>query len=331
MAVGERATVNQVFQIAPETTAGTLVPATKSFPDMTWQPGIKFNSKTARGEGRKFLQKVIPGKQWTEWKGSGPLSYNNLIYWLSSSCGKVSAVTHSGGSTSKDWVYTDLLTGAVDAQTYSLEKGDSSRASNYVYGLVESLGWKWNKDEVTMTVGMFSRRINDGTTLTASGSVTAIAANNVQPDQINVYMDTAFGSIGSTQLLKVEEGEFSAAGLFIPAWYVNRSIASFSSHVDQANPTTLKLTLAADSVGMSPLSGAQIGSTFYFQFDALGSIIESAINYEIKRNMAGQCVAITGTVDDNGVYSITWTFQAVEDTGLGYAVKTTVTNLATAL
>lgn len=323
------ATANKIAQIGPEVTAGTAVAATKQIIGASIQPGIKFNAKAFRAEGRKYPFVVVPGKEWSEHKITGPLNYTELVYWLCSAEALVTPTTHAGGSTSKDWTFTSLLTGNNTLQTYTLEKGDSVRAQKYAYCFVTGYDIHYTKDSVDFTATMMGQQVQDGITLTSS--LSPVAVMPVFPAHVNMYIDTTSGNIGTTQALDVLEATFSKGNIYGPYWTFNRTNSSFAKHVDLAPNCTFKISQEADSVGLSPLTGVRTGSTYYFMVDAQGPIIEAAIPYEHQLKFAGKCTAITGFADDNGVYKIEWTFTIVEDTGLAYAMKQVVTNLLTAL
>lgn len=325
----ERASVNQVAQIGLESTPGTGVAATKLIEQTDFSVTPKYQSKSFRAQGRKHTLVVVPAKEWTEAKLSGPLSYTESIYWFSGCIAAVTPSTHPSGSTSKDWVFTPPLTGNATIQPYTVEKGDAIRAMKFTYGLMTGFGIKATRDSVEFSGDMMGQAITDGITLT--GSLTGVGVQPVLPLHINWYMDSTAGGIGGTQLNDVLEGDFQSTGYFGPYWPMKRTSTSFTKHIDMAPKTTFKMKMEADAVGMSPLVNARVGSTLYFQMDAQGAIIESAIPYEMKLNFAAKIASIGAFSDDAGVYAIEWNFEVVEDTGLTYPFQITVTNAISAL
>lgn len=327
MATGtERATVNQIVQIGMESTPGTTVAATKLIQSTDVSPGIKLNSKSFRAGGRKYPYLTVPGREWVEAKLDGPASYNELSYWLSSVASLVSTATHSGGTLSKDWVITPALTGNSTIQTFTVEKGDSIRAMKFGYGLLTGISLDYSRDAVDFSGNMIGQRLSDNITLTASGSVTAIAKQPILGSDVNWYIDTTAGGIKGTQASNVVKATFDYSDVFGTYWPMVRTNTSFAKHIDLAPKATLKLEMEADSVGMSPLSGSRIGSTFYIVADAQGQIIEGSIPYQLELRMACQVASIEAFGDEDGVYKIGWNFNIIEDTTLAYAWKATVVN-----
>lgn len=328
----DRATVNQQAQIGVETTAGTAVAATKILTATDIAPGSKIQIKPYRAGGRKFPYEAVPGKEWTEAKLSGPASYNELAYWLSAFAA-ATITTHAGGTLSKDWTGTPNLSGNQNTQTYTLEKGDSTRAFKFAYGLLTGIQLDFSRDEVAFSGDMFGQLLTDGITLTSlvEGPTTTIAKQPILGAHTNWYLDTVAGNIGNTQLLNTAKGTFTVAGAYGQWWPMNRANASFGKHIDLAPKVTLKLRMEADSVGMSPLAYMRLGSTCYIQSDSQGPLIETTIPYELKLNYAAVVTNIQPFADEAGVYAIEWEFTIIEDPALAYAWKYVLTNQLTAL
>lgn len=327
----DRATVNQLTQIGMEVTPGTSVAATKLLESTTIEPGIKANFKEFKAQGRKRPFLVVPGKEWTESKLTGAMCYAEIIYWLSSAKGAISSTLHTAGTISHDWNWTDSLQGNVNIQTFTIESGDSVRAGKSAYNFVNDWGWKVTRDACDFSGGLTSQAYQDNITLTPAGGVAPIGAAPILPEHWSFYLDTTSGGIGGTQLVDVMSAEFQEGSIYGTFWPLNRTLTSFSKHIDLGPKTTFKLAMEADSVGMSPLAFMRLGSSCYIRAQAQGPFIEGAIPYVFQQDMAVKVSGIQPFADEAGVYKVEWTFTPVEDTVWTKSYSILVTNGLTTL
>jgi len=84
--------------------------------------------------------------------------------------------------------------------------------------------------------------------ITMTASPTAVALQPSAGKHFNVYLDTTFGALGTTQLTDALTSDFAFAGLYNPFFSLNRANLGFSAHVDGKPTTTFKLLLPADAV-----------------------------------------------------------------------------------
>jgi hypothetical protein len=108
----ERASVFETTQIGKESTAGTLVAASKRI--LAWGIDIDPNTpaEMVRSMGQVFPTGIIRGKEWTQASAKGPLSYNDIVYLLS---GCLKDVTPSTPTT--NGVFTATITGSPTGGT----------------------------------------------------------------------------------------------------------------------------------------------------------------------------------------------------------------------
>jgi hypothetical protein len=158
------------------------------------------------------------------------------------------------------------------------------------------------------------------------------------PNQLNVYLDDNSDDLGSTQLTKVISVEFAMDSVYGPAWFLNRSDASYSAHVDIEPGVTFKLMVEADANGMAMLDYVRSGATYYLRVDALGSQIASdggsgsdPIYNSFQHDMAVKFGKPQKWQDSDGIFAIEWDAQIVEDLTWGMAHQFTLVNLLTAL
>lgn len=327
----ERATINQRIQIGDETTPGTSVSADKLLECFNFNFAAKPEVVTYRAIGHRFASTAEENREWTEIKIDGNLDYQGMTYLAAGVWGILTPSTHSGGTTSKDWIWTPAVSGAITPRTYTIEQGDSVRAHKASYGLVTGFGYKGSRKDFTCSASMIAQSISDGITLTASP--TAVDLQPVVGKQVNLYIDPTSAALGTTQITRGFDVEFLYDSAFGSFWPLNRTNTSFTGHVDTAPKTTFKFTVEADSTGMGQLANLQAGSTIYVRVDAQGNIIESAIKYEMIHDMALKLTNISEFKDQDGIFAVQYEGEVVEDTawGTGQAQVFTLTNLLTAL
>jgi hypothetical protein len=123
--MAEIATIFQLCQLGIETVPGTPVAATKKLAALMIEPQIRSEIQKYRGTGYKFPAIASMAKEWVEADLSGPITYTELIYLLSSIMG---TTTPTAGTTDQTWVFNIDPDGADTPKTYTIEWGDGTRA-----------------------------------------------------------------------------------------------------------------------------------------------------------------------------------------------------------
>lgn len=328
--MADRFSVNQNVQIGLEVTPGTAVTATKLLESVNLESGIKYESKQYRAIGRKYDAAVVPGREYTESKLSGDVTYTETIYPLAAMFGAVTPT--SVGTLAKGWTWTPALSGSYTPQTLTVEQGDSVRAHKFAYGHVSALGFKFARDAVTLSGTLIGQQISDG--ISMSTGCTSVGIIPVLGQHVNVYMDSTSGGIGTTALTNVMEADFNISDVYGQFWPLVRANNSFSQKVDKAPKVEAKLLLEADSVGMGLLPNARGGTTNYFRIQAQGATIDTTPSntyYLFQIDFAGKVSAVAPYADKDGIYAIEYTFDIVEDQTWTKAFAITVQNTLTAL
>jgi hypothetical protein len=329
----ERASVNLITQIGVESVHGTSVAAGKKLLNMGVVFTPKPDVKTYRPGGHRYITEAVLNREWTELKADGMLDYNDFVYIVSGPFGAANITTPGGGTNSRAWAWTPAITGNIDPKTFTLEQGDGVRAQKVVYGLFTGFNYKGSKDQgFTLSAPMIAQPFSDNITMTSSPTSVALAP--VAGGQVNIWVDTTSGGLGGTQFLRVFTFEYNYDSGFAPFFALNRSVAGFTGHIDVVPKPTVKLSLEADSNGMSLYPHLQAGDYLYVRFDAQGPIIESTIHYSIVHDMAIKLTQVSDIKDANGGLVCTdYTGEIAEDPNWsgGQAQVLTVTNALTAL
>jgi hypothetical protein len=270
----EISTINQTVQFGVETTPGTAVPANKRIDNLACKFGAKGEFKRTSGTGRKYPSVQQLNAEWVEGSFDGSMDYNSMLYPITSAMGVTTPSAHGASAVAKDWVVDASLSGAKQPQTLSIEQGDSIRAHKFAYGLVKKIGYKLNrKTDASISGDILAQSITDGITMT--GSPTPVTLAPITGQHFNFYLDPTFGALGTTQLLKVLKAEFNMDSIYGPAWYLNRSLSSFSAHVDLNPNASLKFAIAADATGMASLGDMRTGVTKFARIEAQGGVIDN--------------------------------------------------------
>src|SRR5437588_4959104 len=212
----ERATVNQRIQLGKETTPGTNVAASKIVECFDVGFSVKPDIKTYRGTGRRWASVAEENREWSELKWTGNLDYSGMVYLVSGPWGAATITTHTGGTTSKDWVWTPPTSGAITPITYTIEQGDAVRAHKVNYGLFTGFGYKGTRADFTCDATMIAQSLQDGITMTAAPTV--VALQPVVGKQVNIYIDPTSAGLGTTQYLRFLEVDYKYEGGFKEFW-----------------------------------------------------------------------------------------------------------------
>jgi hypothetical protein len=335
----ERASINQKTQIGVESVSGTAVAASKSLECFSFEMGIEAEVDFFRATGRKYPSVQEESQEWTSFTMDGNADYNGLIYPLSGVAGAATVAAYNSSATAKGWTYTPPISGNASPKTFTFEQGDSVRAHKYAYGLFNKFGYKFDRKSFTVSGEGIGQELDDGISMTSNP--TAVALAPAIGKHINVYLDAASADLGTTQLMRVISGEFSMDGVYGPAWFLNRSDASWSTHIDMEPKSTFKLLVEANSSGMAFLDTyLRSGATAYIRVEAQGAQIASdggggsdPVYNLFQHDMAVKFDKPDKFSDADGVFAIQWNMQIVEDLswGSGQAQVFVLVNLLSAL
>lgn len=327
----ERTWVNQRVQIGAESTIGTSVPANKILECFDWTFQINADLQQFTPTGHKYPTVQQENTEWVDGTLGGTLDYNGVIYPLGGVMGSVTPTNHGSSTTAKDWVYTPPVFGSVAPQTYTVQQGDSTHAHQTSYTLFTDFGYKSDRKTVTVTGKMFGQPLSDGITLTNSPTPVSLAP--VVSKNFNVYLDTASGSLGTTQLNRVLQLDYNMTGTYQYFWAHNRSTVGYSGHVDLAPKTAIKLLMEADTNGMTELSNMQSQTTYFIRIQAQGTQIASdgpgAVYNTFTHDLAVKVGKPSAFQNKDGIFAIEWEFLVVEDPTWAKSQTITVTNLLT--
>lgn len=321
----ERSTIAQVVQIGVESTPGTGVAANKQFLSTGISPGVKVEMQNFRPMGTKFPTIIVPGKEWTEAKIDGAASYTEMAYLLAS------LLTDPGApatvdTSAKKYTYTPSITTEDSPKTFTVEQGSSVRAGKFTYGIINELEIVFDRGGITIGGTMLGQRYQDGITMTATP--TAIAQMPILPTDIDVYLDTTSGGLGGTKLTRVLKAGWKMSNRFGTFWPLNSANTSFQGTVEIEPKTEIKLMVEADSTGMANLTAMRAGTTQFLRIAATSPTLAGAAtqHFQVILDQAVKVADVSEFQDDEGIYAIEFTLEAVYDATWTHALQAQVIN-----
>jgi hypothetical protein len=325
-------TISQVAQWGKEATPGTGVAATVAFDTFAVMDGIESDARELRPQGYKAPSLSQLTREWTGFDVSGWPSYTADVYLLSQLLG--AATIGSVGNASKEWLFTDDGVTETSPVTFTMERGSAVRAAKWNYGCLTDYGLKWKRSDVTIGGKGVGQKFQDAITLTSSGSIARVASTPVGPGDLNVYIDPASGSLGSTQYTQVFDVDFGLSGKFKPKWPANRANTSWEKLVEVPAKWALKLKAMADTQGVgNPLGWLRAGTTVFVRLEFMGALIpgESSFNYLYQIDLACQVGQPEKYEDIDGVWALGWDLIGIRDATWGFISKVKLRNKLAAL
>jgi hypothetical protein len=323
--MAENASLYQVAQLGVESVPGTTLAATRKLAGLTVTPKPMAEVVSFKPAGYKFNTVAALSKEWAEHDITGPLSYTELPYLLSS---LIKTVSPTGATADKTWTYTPSVSASDTRTTYTLEHGSAERARDFSYFILGGLTLTFNRAECTVKGTAISKAMVDGTSL---ASVSALDIVPVLPTQVSVYLaDTAAGLAGASALDRAFEVVWNLNNLSGPVWPLNASVSGFAAHVDTMPEATGSFKMAVDATGMGPLTNLRAGSTKFLRVKAVGASLGSS-TYTLTVDTAMKIKNINSLADQEGVYAIGWDFDTAYDSTWTKGTEIIVVTSLTAL
>lgn len=329
-----RSYTNIVTQIGLESTPGTSVACNKKLPTTSIIFTPEIEAKFTRAQGFKYPTQGALQRQWTSGTYQGPLSYNEIIYPLSGLIGAGSPV--NSNATVYTWTFAPNSSSADSPKTFTMQRGDATAAQQAAYGIFNSLTVTITRQDCTISGSILAQKLTDGTSLT--GSPTTIAQLPVSENEIDVYLDTAFGSIGTTKLTDAYEIVINFPNFFNPKWVLNTTNASWKEAVEIARDAITISVKTEYNSQMSTIFQAVTANQLpvrYLRVLATGPVITGstpvATNNSLQWDFAVKVMKCTDLGDHEGVYAYNFEFQVIHDSTMGKAFSLVVVNSLSAL
>lgn len=325
--MSERATVTQGLYVGAETVPGDGGSGFKILNSIDLEPGVKVDMQRFRPTGQKLESIVVPGKEWTEFDLSGLAEYSELHYLLSGIYG-ANQVTQPTLSdvTAQTWEYILSPRQADTVQTYGLVKGDDDKAEAYSYCLMTELNMELSREGIKVDGSMIGHEADFAGAL--PHPVSSIVEYPLLPKEVSVYLDTAYGSLGSTKLTRAFAVKQSIGDRHNPVWVLDAAEPSFVNHVELAPKFEVELTVEANTQGTQIIDSMRGGDTLYMRLQAISPELAGATTayHQYRQDMALKVADIDKFEDQDGVYAIKYTLAAVYDAVNDLSVETRLVN-----
>lgn len=173
-------------------------------------------------------------------------------------------------------------------------------------------------------------------TLTAGGasSYSAITQQPISKNQWNLYIDSSYGSIGTTKFCDALELGISIPKLREMVKVLCTYYPSFKDAVAiavEAMTATTVLIKNTDVIAFMKSYNVPSKPTYYFRFEAIGAVISGTYKYTLTIDMALKCATPKERRNVKGVYAYQIDNQFVADASLGGPIKITLQNIVSAL
>lgn len=213
------------------------------------------------------------------------------------------------------------------AFTYTVEFGGILGEANIAQMTATDVTLAGGADTVTIS------------TLTGGAAISAIGLVPIIPTQISVYAySSAQTTISATanetatyRLSDMMEVSLQIGSRFKDYWTLDASQTSFAALVEIVPTMQLMTKMQANSEGLAYLTQLRNGGTVFFRVKAVGATISSAEEYEFTMDFAGKVTAASEIADSDGVYAVTWTWDAVPELTGGGPLEIAVVNNVTGL
>jgi hypothetical protein len=234
-------------------------------------------------------------------------------------------------TSARRWDFFPSSVAEDTVKTFTVEQGGVVRAHKFNYGLVTELELTLNRDGVEIGGSMIGQRLSDNIALTAGP--TALPEVPILPTDLDVYIDTTSGGLGTTKQTRVLEATITVGDRFNPVWVLNSANTSFVAHVEAEPNAQLTLLMEADVQGMAPLALARAGTTRFIRVAATSPTLAGAATevYSLKWDAACKVSEPGEFSDEDGVYAMEWTMDMCHDVTWGFAMKVALVNKETAL
>lgn len=324
-----RGSVNRQVQVGVESTPGTPVAANKLLPSTNFVLSPEIENRDFRAQGWKVptTTKIVG------FDGGGtvssPLNYTEIIYLLNMIVTGV-ITTPGGGTLSRTHTFAPTATGTDAFKTLTVQEGDATAATQMAHIFLPELSVTATDDaaEVAGTIVGYAPTV---TTLTATP--TAIAQQPIGPRELDVYIDSTVGAIGTTKITDALGYNFNVSALRQKKRVLNTTYQSFKDTTDTPVELSAGFTTehnlqsrniyAAQTVTSSP--------TYFVRLKATGAIIEGAIPYSLSVDCAARIVDMNQQ-DVNSVWGFEYALQPIYDSTFGNKMfEIAVTNNITAL
>jgi hypothetical protein len=319
--MAEKASIFQTIQFGVEAVPGTAVAAIKKPLALSFDLQPKTSAEAFRAMGNKYASFVTLNKEWTEFGISGKLTYNEILYALSSLF-SAPVPAQQGVTTAYKWIFSSNTSAADVGKTLTIEQGDATTAWKAAGVQVGGLTFTFNRNEVSVAGNAFGGPIETGIALTPNP--TSLTPLPVLPSQLKFYMaDTQAGLAGASAMTRgfsLVWGVTDKNGLFWP-------VGQEPGTVETEPKATNTLRLASDAVGMGLITTMRAGGVSkWFRVKATGAVIADVYANTFQLDFPAQVNDLGGFDSEDGIHVADFGLTPVHDATWGKMFSLEITN-----
>lgn len=328
----DRGAVNFVSQIGVESTPGTSVAANRFLPTLSWMLKRDRGTKKFRARGSKVDTSHLLHKQMARGSAEGVLDYNSIIYVLD---GLFNAATAAqiGGLTAYTREYTPGVRSADSTpKTYTVERGDAVACEDYAFTQLVNLNIEAGQDDFTIKADAISRAPADNQVL--SGSITSIAERPVERNDIDVYIDDSFATIGTTKITQATEESLSLGEKFKEFFVHNSVTPEFADLVEIPYEPTFSFSTIHNIQSRTLIASLTSNPYKWVRWKAIGASLGTFTTERFETIQFDMCVKFDNPEvidDEDGPLGYKYNCSMMPDMVglLGFMKVTSINSLAT--
>jgi hypothetical protein len=311
--MGEKSSIFQGIQVGIESTPGTPVAAGLKLLATSIVPRAKVEADTFRAAGNKYASFAVLNKEWSEAAIEGKLTYNEVLYLLSSMIKQPTPV-QQGVTDAYKWTF-ESSTSAEDAgKTLTIEQGDANSAWRGAGLRVSGLELTFTRSEVTIGGSAIGEPLETGITMTATP--TSLASRPVLPAHVKLYMADTQAGLGSASPISRGFGmTWNLTDKVGLAWPIGQDPIT----LETVPNSEAKLKLASDTVGLGLVATMRAGSTKWLRVKCEGETIDAPYKYTFQIDFPAQVKDVSEFSDDGGIYMLEYSLAMIHDATWGKA------------
>jgi hypothetical protein len=316
-----RADVIIVSQFGVETAPGVAVPANKIFPTVSLMPKLRRNTKQFRAQGDKYNTSSVKTTQYAEGTYDGVLDYNSLIYVLAGLFPVPTPTAIPLSTTGKKWDFLPLTRQLDNPKTYTIEVGDATSVDKYANCQFTSLTIQWGQEDMKINGDLLGQTMTQGTQTPAA---VMLPERPVERGQINVYHDTIFANLGTTQVTDPFEEQLQLGVKFKPKFVHNSTYQSFKETIEVAPSLVFSYLQEYNSQARAMMSEMIASDQLqYIRVKAegldLSTLQDGSVKEMIQVDIAGKYTEPEEVRDalNGGVYAYRYHFVALDNPLMG--------------
>lgn len=321
----------QQVQLVAETSYGVTpgAPAYKRLNDVKIVPTTTFDTENFSPSGVVVPALIIVNDEFTEGGVEGALSFTGTGYPLSSLFGAPTTTTPTGGTTSKQHLWSWDGKSEPTPRSYTMEYGDAAFADRVAGVFFNSLTFGGGRqDGLDFGSAILGKPLTEGQTLTVGA--TDVPAKPVSALQMDVFLDNTWAALGTTKLLQAYNVPVEIADRYDRTRPINSTKSSDGLVQLAGQEHTVQTNMAVDAVSKALYATMRNGTKKFIRVLFTGPIIEGAIPYTLQMDA---CVLPTGTdgyAEYNGLHAIQWNWVIARDDVSGNCLSFKLVNLETA-